>query len=166
DPTDPDTIADGIAVGTPIYGGEALAAVRRSGGGFVAVSDDDLLAAMGMLAARAGVLAEPAGAAAFAGGAPAPAQGLIRPGDRVVVLVTGSALKSPGFVAAALAAASTRETPARETPAREVPPREAPTRRAPALQSAGALIEIPADLDALQQALDRLHGRRPPEPPR
>ncbi|HEX6989958.1 MAG TPA: pyridoxal-phosphate dependent enzyme, partial [Bacillota bacterium] len=101
EPVDADTIADGIAVGAPIFGAQALAAVRRSGGGFVAVSDDDLLAAMRRLASRAGLLAEPAGAAALAGVAPALAEGLIEPGERVVALVTGSALKSPSFVAAA-----------------------------------------------------------------
>ncbi|MFS8570728.1 MAG: pyridoxal-phosphate dependent enzyme [Thermaerobacter sp.] len=127
EPLEPRTIADGIAVGAPIYGAEALAAVRASGGGFVAVSDDELLAAVARLASRAGVLAEPAGAAAFAGVVRAVAEGLIAPGERVVVLVTGSALKTPGLVTAALQAGAPEP---------------------------GPVVEIPADLDALREALD------------
>jgi len=49
--------------GDPISGALALRDVRQSGGGFVAVSDAELLEAMRVLATVAGVLAEPAGAA-------------------------------------------------------------------------------------------------------
>lgn len=149
DPVVPHTIADGIAVGAPIFGAEALAAVRSSGGGFVAVSDEDLLAAMGRLASRAGLLAEPSGASATAGVIQAIKDGLIAPGERVVALVTGSVLKTPGFVTAALAggAPGTASGPAGGRPTGAGPsgsPRP------------GRVIEIPADLDALRQALDTL----------
>ena len=66
--TDPSaTVADGIAVVRPAIGDAVLDVVRRDGGGMVAVSDEALLSAVGMLASRAGVGAEPAGAAALAG---------------------------------------------------------------------------------------------------
>ncbi len=70
--------------------------VKRSGGGFVAVSDDDLRGAMRTLASQGGILAEPAGAAAFAGAEQAVARGLIRREEKVVVLVTGTAMKNLG----------------------------------------------------------------------
>ena len=60
------TVADGIAVLRPAIGDAVLEAVRRDGGGMVAVSDDALLNAVATLASRAGVGAEPAGAAALA----------------------------------------------------------------------------------------------------
>lgn len=94
----PSTIADGIAVGAPISGAMAIRDVRQSGGGFVAVSDDEMLAAVRALATKAGVLAEPAAAAAVAGLRPALDSGLVAQNERVVVLITGSALKTPQFV--------------------------------------------------------------------
>jgi threonine synthase len=94
----PATVADGIAVGVPISGAMAIRDVRQSGGGFVAVSDAEILDAVRMLATRAGVLAEPAGAAAFAAIQRAVAEGLVGRDERVVVLVTGSALKTPQFL--------------------------------------------------------------------
>jgi len=61
------TVADGIAVLRPAIGDAVLDAVRRSGGGMVAVTDGALLSAVSTLAGRAGVGAEPAGAASLAG---------------------------------------------------------------------------------------------------
>jgi threonine synthase len=95
---EPSTIADGIAVGAPIGGALALRDVRQSRGAFLAVSDEAILAAMRELASRAGVLAEPAGAAAFAGLRVALDRGVVGPAEETVVLVTGSALKTPQFI--------------------------------------------------------------------
>ncbi|HZB20031.1 MAG TPA: pyridoxal-phosphate dependent enzyme [Blastococcus sp.] len=89
------TVADGIAVLRPATGEAVLEAVRRTGGGMVAVPDDALLRAVGTLAARAGVLAEPAGAAALAAVGPALDQGLLQPSDTVVLLVTGRGVGTP-----------------------------------------------------------------------
>ena len=47
--------------------GPALDAVARTGGSWLAVTDDDLRAAIATLARTGGILAEPAGAAALAG---------------------------------------------------------------------------------------------------
>jgi threonine synthase len=101
------TVADGIAVLRPAIGDAVLEAVRGTGGGMVAVSDQALLAAVAELAARAGVGAEPAGAAALAGLAPAVEQGLADRRETVVLLVTGrevkaaSTPKGPGVVSLA-----------------------------------------------------------------
>ena len=88
-----DTLADSIAVGVPRDRIKALRAVRQTGGEFVAVSDEEILEAMRVLARGAAVFAEPAGAAGFAGLAKLVREGRIDPDERIVVLVTGNGLK-------------------------------------------------------------------------
>jgi len=90
------TVADGIAVVRPAIGDAVLAAVRRGGGGMVAVADDALLSAVATLAGRAGVGAEPAGAAALAGLESVIEHGLTDPSETVVLLVTGREVKAGG----------------------------------------------------------------------
>jgi len=90
------TVADGIAVVRPAIGDAVLAAVRRGGGGMVAVTDGALLSAVAMLAHRAGMGAEPAGAAALAGLESVIEQGLADPLQTVVLLVTGREVKAGG----------------------------------------------------------------------
>ena len=87
------TCADSICVGQPRDHIKALRAVYESGGGMLAVEDDEILAAMRDLARRAGIFAEPAGAAGFAGLCRLVSEGGIDPQERVVVLVTGNGLK-------------------------------------------------------------------------
>jgi threonine synthase len=72
---------------------KALNAVRQSGGAFVLVEDEVILAAMLPLARLGAVFAEPAGAAAFAGLQQAMADGRIGEDETVVVINTGSGLK-------------------------------------------------------------------------
>ncbi len=93
EPLVPHTLADSIAVGVPRDRVKALRAVRETGGEFVAVSDEEILEAMRLLARGAAVFAEPAGAAGFAGLAKLVRQGRIDPEERIVVLVTGNGLK-------------------------------------------------------------------------
>ncbi|RIV26152.1 threonine synthase [Alicyclobacillaceae bacterium I2511] len=92
------TLADGIAVGNPVSGGAVLRDVRESHGAFVAVSDDRMLAAIQTLAKYGGIWVEPAGAAAFAGLQEAITQQLVTPDETVVVMVTGSGLKTPQYL--------------------------------------------------------------------
>ncbi len=93
------TVADSICVGLPRDRLKALAAVRQSGGAFVTVSDEQILAAIPSLARAAGVFAEPAGAAAFAGLLEARERKLVDPEERIVVLNTGNGLKDiPGVM--------------------------------------------------------------------
>lgn len=95
------TVADSICAGLPRDRIKALAAVRESGGAFVKVSDEQILAAIPALGQGCAVFAEPAAAAAYAGLLQARAEGLVDAGERVAVLLTGSGLKD---VAAALKA--------------------------------------------------------------
>lgn len=92
-PVVPQTLADSISVGRPRDGIKALRAVRSTGGVFITVSDDDILDAMRVLARRAAVFAEPAGATGYAGLVRAVRDGLIKPDERIVVVVTGNGLK-------------------------------------------------------------------------
>ena len=98
EPVEPRTLADGIAVGDPVSGRLVLRDVRESGGGFVAVSDAELLEAVRTLATKGGLLAEPAGAAAYAGLLRALEDRLVSPDEQIVVLLTGTLLKTPRFL--------------------------------------------------------------------
>jgi len=117
------TVADSISAGLPRDRLKAMAAVRETGGAFVTVSDEEILAAIPALARGSGVFAEPAGAAAWAGLVRAAGAGLVGPSDRVVVIATGSGLKD---VASARLAAE---------------------------EAGAAPIEIAADREALERAL-------------
>ena len=96
------TRADSISVDAPRDAVKALRAVRESGGAYLTVSDEAILAAILPLARRAAVFAEPAGATAYAGLVAAVKQGLVQPDETVVVINTGNGLKD---VRAAMAAA-------------------------------------------------------------
>jgi len=93
------TRADSISVDAPRDAIKALRAVRASGGAFVTVEDEAILAAMLPLARLGGVFAEPAGSAALAGLTQAVASDIVGLDERIVVLNTGSGLKD---VAAAM----------------------------------------------------------------
>ena len=87
------SVADSIVAGLPRDRIKALRAVRESGGAFLRVSDEEIIAAIPALAQGCGVFAEPAAATAYAGLVKALEQGLVRAEERVVVLSTGSGLK-------------------------------------------------------------------------
>lgn len=87
------TIADSIDVGLPRDGRRAVRAVRETNGEFITVSDDELLAAMPLLARGEAVFAEPAASAAYAGLLKAVRAKQINREESVVVVVTGNGLK-------------------------------------------------------------------------
>ncbi len=89
----PVTIADSISVGIPRNGIKALNAVHESGGCMVDVTDDEILAAMKLLARRTGIFGEPAGVAGFAGVIKLRELGLLNGDEKVACIVTGSGLK-------------------------------------------------------------------------
>ena len=72
----------------------AVRDIRASGGFGITVSDQEILAAEKALARRTGVFAEPSGAASYAGLLRLLEEGKIARDERVVLLVTGSGLKS------------------------------------------------------------------------
>jgi threonine synthase len=87
------TIADSICVDIPRDGRRAVRAVRETGGAYLTVGDDEILAAVRDLSRREAVFAEPAAAAAYAGLVKAVGQGLVKPDETTVCLITGSGLK-------------------------------------------------------------------------
>jgi len=87
------TVAEGIASSQPTRLREVLRAVRGSQGAIAAVSETEIIAALGGLAAM-GLYVEPTCAAAAAGLTQLLASGAIRRDEETVVVLTGSGLKS------------------------------------------------------------------------
>jgi threonine synthase len=91
-PVQAQTIADSISVDLPRDGVRAVRAARETGGGYVIVSDNEIISGIAQLG-MVGIFAEPAGAAAYAGLVSAVNSGLINSNDPVLVINTGSGLK-------------------------------------------------------------------------
>src|SRR5215210_1704132 len=94
DPVKPDTIAKSIAIGNPADGFQVVRTVTRSGGSGVASSDDDIIAAMRMLAETEGIFTEPAGGATLAGAITLIRREVIPRHESVVVCITGNGYKT------------------------------------------------------------------------
>lgn len=94
-PVDAKTCADSIRVGIPRNRVKAWRNVAACGGAFLAVEDESIVEAIGLLARLAGIFAEPSGAAGLAGVMAALEQGLINNSEKIAVLVTGHGLKDP-----------------------------------------------------------------------
>nr|WP_028926665.1 threonine synthase [Pseudonocardia acaciae] len=92
---EPETIATAIRIGAPASWAGAVTARDESGGLFAAVTDDEILAAYRLLAAREAVFVEPASAASVAGLLQVAAAGKLPAGGTVVCTVTGHGLKDP-----------------------------------------------------------------------
>ncbi len=93
-PVKPSTIAKSIAIGNPADGWYALEAVRSTGGSLAAVTDEEILAAIRLLARTEGIFAETAGGVTIAALERLAAAGAVRPDERVVAYVTGTGLKT------------------------------------------------------------------------
>jgi threonine synthase len=87
------TIAEGIASSKPTRVKEVLQGVRASGGAIVAVSEEEIVAALRALA-REGVYVEPTSAAGAAGLTRLIESGQIKRGETTVLVLTGSGLKA------------------------------------------------------------------------
>jgi threonine synthase len=87
----PETVASAIRIGNPARWEEAMAAVTESRGAIEAVTDEEILSAYRLLAAREGIFCEPASAASLAGLLKHGAAGA----SRVVCVLTGHGLKDP-----------------------------------------------------------------------
>ncbi|HMD46763.1 MAG TPA: threonine synthase [Acidimicrobiales bacterium] len=93
-PVRPSTIAKSLSIGNPADGWYALEAIRRSGGACAAVTDDEVIEGIRLLARTEGIFAETAGGVTIATLAKLAGQGVVRSDERVVALVTGHGLKT------------------------------------------------------------------------
>ncbi len=87
---DPQTVAAGLRVPGPLGDRLMLRALRESGGGAIAVSDDALVGAARELQVAEGIDASPEGGAALAGAVALQRRGALRSEERVVVFNTGA----------------------------------------------------------------------------
>lgn len=92
-PAEENTLADSISVGIPRNPVKALEAVRQSGGTYITVTDDEILAAMALVGRTEGIFGEPAGVAGTAGVQKARSAGIIRDDESVTAIITGNGLK-------------------------------------------------------------------------
>jgi len=87
---DPQTIASGLRVPSPLGDRLMLAVLRQSGGEAVAVTDAQLAAAAAELQTLEGIDAAPEGGATLAGALELKARGAVKPEERVVLFNTGA----------------------------------------------------------------------------
>jgi threonine synthase len=106
-PVKPHTIAKSLAIGNPADGIYALDSVRASGGALGAVTDDEIVEGMLLLARTEGIFAETAGGVTIATLAKLASSGVVRPDERVVAYVTGHGLKTIDAVAPSVGPSAT-----------------------------------------------------------
>ena len=94
----PNTIAKSIAIGNPADGYQVLQTVRGTGGSGAAVSDEQIVDAIRLLAETEGIFTEPAGGTTLGGTIDLIRRGLIGPDESVVVCVTGNGYKTAEVV--------------------------------------------------------------------
>ncbi len=92
---DPKTVASAIRIGNPASAQGAIAARDQSGGIIDMVSDEEILAAYRLLAAKEGIFGEPASAASLAGLMKLAQSGIDFSHKQVVCVITGAGLKDP-----------------------------------------------------------------------
>ncbi len=94
----PETIATAIRIGNPASWNQAIEARDSSGGLIDSVTDDEILSAYRLVAAKEGVFVEPSSAAGIAGLIKKQAQGHLPKGKKIVITVTGNGLKDVGHI--------------------------------------------------------------------
>ncbi len=101
-PQRPNTIAKSLAIGNPADGYYSLAQLRDTNGACGNVSDDEIVAAMKLLAETEGIFAETAGGVTVASLKQLAARGRIDPGELTVAFITGAGFKTVEAVADSL----------------------------------------------------------------
>jgi threonine synthase len=99
----PRTIAKSLAIGNPADGPYAARAILSSGGAAAAVSDEEIIAAMRLLAETEGIFTETAGGVTLAAARRLINEGKIARDEPTVVCITGNGLKTQEPIAAVLA---------------------------------------------------------------
>ena len=102
-PVRPQTVARSLAIGNPADGDKAVATARATKGAIYAVAEEEVGVNMGTLAAHTGVFGETAAGVSLGALREAVERGELGHDHRVVLVVTGDGLKTPGPVADLLA---------------------------------------------------------------
>lgn len=92
------TIAEGTAIKHPRRLREIIHALRESGGGTIALTEDEIVGALGKLA-RQGLFAEPTCASGAAALDKLSSSGQVKANESTVVIITGTGLKAASTVA-------------------------------------------------------------------
>ena len=98
-PQKPNTIAKSLAIGNPADGYYALKVMAQSGGHGVAVSDDEVVEGIKLLAETEGIFAETAGGVVIAALKRLVEKGRLGSQELVVAFITGAGLKTQEAVA-------------------------------------------------------------------
>ena len=94
EPVRPNTIAKSIAIGNPADGFQVLRSVRSTGGSGAAVSDDEIIEGIQLLAETEGIFTEPAGGVTIAATRRLVQQGAVTGDGPVVICITGNGYKT------------------------------------------------------------------------
>jgi len=94
----PETLATAIRIGNPASWDQAIAARDNSGGLIDSVTDEDILNAYRLVAAKEGIFVEPSSAAGIAGLIKKQAEGKLPRGKKIVITVTGNGLKDVAHI--------------------------------------------------------------------
>jgi threonine synthase len=97
-PVTPNTLVTSIAIGNPADGYYALMVARQSGGGAQAVTDEEAIEGMKLLAQSEGIFAEAAGGVVIAGVKKLAAAGVIKRNQLTVVCITGAGPRTQEIV--------------------------------------------------------------------
>ena len=97
-PVKPDTIAKSIAIGNPADGYYALQVARQSGGGAGAVTDEEAIAGMKLLAQTEGIFAEAVGGVVIGVLSKLAASGAIKRDELTVAFITGAGPRTQEIV--------------------------------------------------------------------
>ncbi len=102
-PVRPDTIAKSLAIGNPADGYYANRVIRETGGWSEDVSDDEIVAAIRLLAETEGIFTETAGGVTLGVAKKLIEQGRIPRDELIVLCVTGNGLKTQEAIAGKVA---------------------------------------------------------------
>ena len=150
DPMTADTLATAIRIGSPASWKKALRVLQATGGEVEQVTEVEIAAAKAEIGAD-GIGCEPASAVTLAGLKKLRRSGFVKPGESIVLILTGHALKDPDFTikfhrGELFAGSSVTGTPGAGTPG------ETEAAQAKHLQRAPVVLD--ADLGAVIGALD------------
>jgi len=103
EPVRPDTIAKSIAIGNPADGYQVVRSVKATGGTGAAVTDEQIVQAIRLLAETEGIFTEPAGGTTMAAAIDLISRGVIPRDEPTVICVTGNGYKTTEVIAGRLA---------------------------------------------------------------